>query len=95
MEKLCILCWAVEEAPQNQLQIHELGRTCSEERWWLYTMTVANTGQALIHRGVGWRKALRAALTEAPFNKGEGMPPRKRSELLSHSHNSQLAFDLD
>ena len=66
-----------------------------EERWWLYTMTVANTGQALIHRGVGWRKALRAALTETPFNKGEGMPPRKRSELLSHSHNSQLAFDLD
>jgi len=37
-----------------------------EERWWLFTMTNAATGQALNHRGMGWRKAVRYALTENP-----------------------------
>lgn len=35
-------------------------------------MTVATTGQAL-QKGIGWRKALRAALADNPFIKGEGM----------------------
>jgi hypothetical protein len=37
-----------------------------EERWWLSTMTNVATGQALNHRGIGWRKAVRYALTENP-----------------------------
>jgi hypothetical protein len=37
-----------------------------EERWWLYTMTAAATGNYLTGRGRGWRKALRYALTENP-----------------------------
>jgi hypothetical protein len=61
-----------------------------EERWWLYTMTVATTGQAL-QKGIGWRKALRAALADNPFVKGEGMSPRARRELLGHS---QLSLNL-
>lgn len=61
-----------------------------EERWWLYTMTVATTGQAM-QKGLGWRKALRAAIADNPFVKGEGLSPRARRELLGHS---QLSLTL-
>ncbi|WP_153306960.1 hypothetical protein [Desulfonatronum thioautotrophicum] len=47
-------------------------------------MAVATTGQAL-KKGVGCRKALRAALADNPFVKGEGMSPKARRELLAHS----------
>ena len=58
-----------------------------EERWWLYTMTVATTGQAM-QKGIGWRKALRAALADNPFVKGDGLSPKARRELLGHSQLS-------
>ena len=92
-KELCVLCWAVEEAPPgdipNALQNWEA--LAPEERWWLYTMTVATTAQAL-QRGIGWRKALRAALADNPFVKGEGSSPRARRELLGH--HDQLALNL-
>lgn len=91
-KELCILCWAVEDAPINDIPnaIHNWESLAPEERWWLFTMTVANTGQAL-QKGIGWRKALRAALADNPFVKGEGMSPRARRELLGHS---QLSLNL-
>jgi len=46
-------------------------------------MTVAATGQAL-QKGVGWRKALRAALANQPFIEGEGLSPKARREGLGH-----------
>jgi hypothetical protein len=58
-----------------------------EERWWLYTMTEATTGQAML-KGIGWRKALRAALADNPFVKGDGLSPKARRELLGHSQLS-------
>lgn len=93
-KELCVLCWAVEEAPPELIPNALLNweNLAPEERWWLYTMTVATTGQALLHRGVGWRKALRAALADNPFVKGEGSPPRARRELLGHAQLS-LGFD--
>ena len=92
-KELCILCWAVEEASPDDIPNALLNweMLAPEERWWLYTMTVATTGQAL-QKGIGWRKALRAALADNPFIKGEGMSPRARRELLGHS--SQLALNL-
>ena len=56
----------------------------------LYTMTVATTGHAM-QKGLGWRKALRAAIADNPFVKGEGLSPRARRELLGHS---QLSLTL-
>lgn len=93
-KELCVLCWAVEESQPDLIPNALLNweALAPEERWWLYTMTVATTGQALQHRGLGWRKALRAALAENRFIKGEGAPPRSRRELLGHS---QLTLDLD
>lgn len=88
-KELCILCWAVEEASPADIPnaLHNWEALAPEERWWLYTMTVATTGQAL-QKGIGWRKALRAALSDNAFIKGEGMPPRARRELLGHSQFS-------
>lgn len=91
-KELCILCWAVEDASLDDIPnaIRNWEALAPEERWWLFTMTVATTGQAG-QRGLGWRKALRAALADNPFVKGEGMSPRARRELLGHS---QLALSL-
>ena len=91
-KELCILCWAVEEAPTDDIPnaLHNWEALAPEERWWLYTMTVATTGQAM-QKGIGWRKALRAAITDNTFVKGEGMSPRTRRELLGHS---QLSLKL-
>ena len=85
-KELCILCWAVEESPPNDIPnaLRNWEALAPEERWWLYTMTVATTGQAM-QRGIGWRKALRAALADNPFVKGEGLSPKARRELLGHS----------
>ncbi len=91
-KELCILCWAVEDAPPDDIPnaLRNWEALAPEERWWLYTMAVATTGQAM-QKGIGWRKALRAALADNPFVKGEGMSPRARRELLGHS---QLALSL-
>lgn len=67
-KELLVLAWAIEDADpgvvpraiQNWLGLRP------EERWWLYTMTRAATGDAINDRGIGWRRALRHALTENP-----------------------------
>lgn len=91
-KELCILCWAVEEASSDDIPnaLRNWETLAPEERWWLYTMTVATTGQAM-QKGIGWRKALRAAIADNPFVKGEGLSPRARRELLGHS---QLSLTL-
>ena len=90
-KELCILCWAVEEAPADDIPnaLRNWEALAPEERWWLYTMTVATTGQAM-QKGIGWRKALRAAIADNPFVKGEGLSPRARRELLGHSQLSLI-----
>lgn len=91
-KELCILCWAVEEASPEDIPnaLRNWDALAPEERWWLYTMTVATTGQAM-QKGIGWRKALRAAIADNPFVKGEGLSPKARRELLGHS---QLSLGL-
>lgn len=88
-KELCVLCWAVEDASPDDIPnaLRNWEALAPEERWWLYTMTVATTGQAM-QKGIGWRKALRAAITDNPFVKGEGMSPKARRELLGHSQTS-------
>jgi len=90
-KELCILCWAIEDADSQLIPeaIRNWEGLAPEERWWLYTMTAAATGQAQ-QRGIGWRKALRFALTENPVVKGEGLPPRTRKQLLEGHQLSLL-----
>lgn len=67
-KELTLLAWAIEDA--DLLLIPTALRNWSglapEERWWLFTMTAAATGDAVHGRDRGWRKAVRFALTENP-----------------------------
>jgi hypothetical protein len=85
-KELCVLLWAIEDADTALIPeaIRNWEGLAPEERWWLYTMTAAATGQAQ-QRGIGWRKALRFALTENPIIKGEGLSPKTRKEILRSS----------
>lgn len=76
-KELCVLAWAAETANDD-----EIPQICTkwaalrpEERWWLFTMTVAETGLPE-DTGRGWRKALYHALSEGP--KKEGAKKRRR-----------------
>ena len=89
-KELCVLCWAIEEAEDDVIPaaIVNWEGLAPEERWWLYTMTAAATGQAT-QSGRGWRKALRFALTDNPVGrKGEGLSPKARKELAESLRSS-------
>jgi hypothetical protein len=79
-KELLLLLWAIEDASTNDIQnaVHNWLGLSPEERWWLYTMTNAATGQALAGRNRGWRKAVRFALCENPVS---GVIIRKRLAL--------------
>jgi hypothetical protein len=69
-KELVLLAWSIEDADSLLVPIairNWLG-LLPEERWWLFTMTNAATGQALKGRDRGWRKAVRYALTENPIS---------------------------
>src|SRR5439155_14210314 len=69
-KELTLLAWAIEDADPALVGVavaNWRGLT-PEERWWLYTMTAAATGEASTGRGRGWRKAVRFALTENPVS---------------------------
>lgn len=76
-KELCVLAWAAETANDEQVPV-----VCSkwsalrpEERWWLFTMTVAEAGLPEdTHRG--WRRALFLALSDG--EKPVGRKPRPR-----------------
>ena len=64
-KELCVLAWAVETATDGQLPV-----ICSrwaalrpEERWWLFSMTVAEAGLPDDTQR-GWRRALFHALSD-------------------------------
>ena len=65
--ELCVLAWAVEAAPKDTIPnaIRGWGAFKPEERWWLFAMAASLTGTSQ-DADIGWRKALRVALTESP-----------------------------
>lgn len=67
-KELLVLAWAVERASPDMVPnaIRNWVGLRPEERWWLFTVTAAATGFPE-HADVGWRKALRFALTENPL----------------------------
>jgi hypothetical protein len=84
-KELALLCWAVEDADPLQLPnaVRNWLGLSPEERWWLYTMTNAATGQALKGRNRGWRKAVRFALCENPI-----------ADSVIKKRNSDFELDL-
>lgn len=87
-KELLVLAWAVESANSETVPnaIRNWIGLRPEERWWLYTVTAAATGGAE-HADVGWRKALRFALTENPLAEVANISPVKRSRLV---HRDEL-----
>jgi hypothetical protein len=66
-KELMILLWGIEDCDPAVIPtaIRNWKGLMPEERWWLYTMTNASTGQ--IKDKKGWRIALRYALCENPI----------------------------
>ena len=82
-KELCVLAWALEFANSNKIPnaIRNWIGFRPEERWWLFTMTAAATG-GVDDGEVGWRKALRFALTENPTADDSWAPARPRQLTL-------------
>ncbi|MCI0728576.1 MAG: DUF3780 domain-containing protein [Chloroflexi bacterium] len=68
-KELVLLAWAIEEADPGLIRaaLANWNGLEPEERWWLYTQTAAATGHGINDRGMGWRRAVRYALTENPI----------------------------
>jgi hypothetical protein len=75
-KEMVLLAWAIEDCDPSVIPIatkNWMGLS-PEERWWLFTMTNAATGNFNDKRG--WRKAIRYALTENPI---EDKSPKQMS----------------
>lgn len=74
--ELLVLAWAVEAAELELVPVAVRNWLAlrPEERWWLYAATAAATSETK-HREIGWRKALRFALTENPVR--EALAPSR------------------
>ena len=86
-KELVLLAWGTEDAPLERVPqaiSNWLGFN-PEERWWLYSAAAAATGDALLDRGVGWRRALVVALTENPVSGVVAPPMRARNATLKKS----------
>lgn len=89
-KELCVLAWAAETANDDQLPVicSKWAALRPEERWWLFTMTVAEAGLPEDTQR-GWRRALFLALSD-----GE-LPPagRKRRRPVEGDLFSLPLFD--
>jgi hypothetical protein len=86
-KELCVLAWAAERAKPEELPV-----VCSrwaalrpEERWWLFSMTVAEAGLA-DDTERGWRKALYHALSDGNADQ----PIRKRRRPVETGEQTSL-----
>lgn len=72
--ELCVLAWAAEKASDEELPVigSKWAALRPEERWWLFTATVAEAGLPDDHQR-GWRRALHLALAD-----GDAPKPSKR-----------------
>jgi hypothetical protein len=80
-KELCVLAWAAEGAKPEQLPVicTRWAALRPEERWWLFSMTVAEAG--LPEDGErGWRKALHAALSDGARTTTAEKRRRSRTE---------------
>ncbi|MGD9617658.1 MAG: DUF3780 domain-containing protein [Alphaproteobacteria bacterium] len=97
-KELVLLAWAIENADPELAPnaVQNWRGLAPEERWWLYTMTAAQTGHHSKHQ-VGWRKAVRYALTENPTAPGPVSPkaPRERFTPTKSGSDQRGLFDVN
>jgi hypothetical protein len=90
-KELLVLAWAVEKASPESVPnaIRNWVGLRPEERWWLFTVTAAATGWPE-HSDIGWRKALRFALTENPLAEpGANESMQKRGPMNRRKADSE------
>jgi hypothetical protein len=77
-KELCVLAWAAEKATKEQTAVicSKWAALRPEERWWLFSMTVAEAGLP-DDTERGWRRALFHALSDCE----KPAPGRKRLRL--------------
>lgn len=97
-KELVLLAWAIEDAPFDRIPValaNWLGLS-QEQRWSLYTLAAAATGDAIRHRGIGWRRALMIAMTENPVSGPVGqttrVAPRRRPKAKEGDRASPGLF---
>ncbi|MFO1036185.1 MAG: DUF3780 domain-containing protein [Geminicoccaceae bacterium] len=99
-KELVLLAWAVEDAEPTLIPnaIQNWRGLAPEERWWLYTMTAAQTAHHSRHN-LGWRKAIRFALTENPIVTATAQTTaaeyRRRGKLPNRADANQGALFSD
>jgi hypothetical protein len=85
-KELCVLAWAAETANPDQIRIicSKWAALRPEERWWLFTMTVAEAGLPEDSQR-GWRRALFHALSdgEKPAPGRKRRPRPKQEEMFN------------
>jgi hypothetical protein len=92
-KELVLLAWAIEDAEPTlaYTAIQNWRGLAPEERWWLYTMTAAQTGHHS-QKNRGWRKAVRAALIENPIHVAATAPTsaerRREARMLARARPS-------
>lgn len=81
--ELCVLAWAAEHASPEECGIitQKWLALRPEERWWLYTKTAAEAGNAT-QTARGWRKALYCSLSDGVGIKlaPKTLPKRKKKK---------------
>lgn len=79
--ELCVLAWAAERATDEEIPIicSKWAALRPEERWWLFTVTVAEAGLPE-DRDRGWRRALHLALADGNAPPRAKRRPRPKEE---------------
>jgi len=92
-KELCVLAWASETANENQIPVicSKWAALRPEERWWLFTMTVAESGLPE-NTQRGWRRALFFALSDGDKQKSE---PKRRRQVETDLFSLPLFMDTN
>lgn len=87
-KELTLLCWAIEDCDMKSIPtaIKNWQGLKPEERWWLYTMTNASTGD--VNSKYGWRTAIRYALTENPVT-----DKSRQTNIFDHYISESLEYN--
>lgn len=94
-KELCVLAWAIENAPEetHSAAIASWIGFKPEERWWLFKMVDQTVGEAA-DKDLGWRKALRIALTESPNQLEVSQKKRQRKYYVDGDLFPLPLFDV-
>jgi len=94
--ELCVLAWAVEGAAKELAPnaVRNWVALRPDERWWLFSMAAAMTG-AEGDGDIGWRKAIRIALTENPTGEEVAAIRTKKNSSKAKDDRPELPLFKD